>query len=301
LIFIDILNTFYNLLLQVAPWFVISLILTAVSVEFLPASTLSRLFKSGDGNDIPIAVSFAVLLPAMAAYKVLIAAYSRRGGIKWAPVLSFIAAGSGAGFAALSVTMMIGWELAAVRLVVALILGFVSAVVFAKYFEPRLAATAMDFEVESLLTRDFIEAQEENLDRKEKPKLIDIWNSLIRATRISVPWLILSLFMATLIKTIIPVSVIEVLLSGNLGIVWLSFLGIPFYFVGGAEIPIISILMQKGMGMGGAVVLMLAPPLVNAPVFIAMSRWLGYRAAAAFMIVCWLIIVVMGVAVSLSV
>jgi uncharacterized membrane protein YraQ (UPF0718 family) len=95
-------------------------------------------------------------------------------------------------------------------------------------------------------------------------------------------------------KVIAPGLVGQVLFGGNLSVVWMSLLGIPFYFVGGAEIPIAYVLLSEGMGAGGAITFMLAAPLINVPVFVMMSRWLGYRMAFAYMAICWLFIILIG-------
>jgi uncharacterized membrane protein YraQ (UPF0718 family) len=237
---------------------------------------------------------YTVFLPATPVYKIVIAALSRRNGSKWAPALTFIGAGAGAGFAAIVVTMILGWKLTLLRAGISLLFGLMLAVVLAKYLEHQLAATAMDFEVESLLIKDFVEAKEQNLDRVETPTIKDLWSGLVRISRIAIPWFVLSVFLATLMKVVVPDSVGQALFGGNFGVIWMSLLGIPFYFIGGAEIPIAYVLLSEGMGAGGAITFMLAAPLINVPVFVMMSRWLGYRMAAAYMIICWLFIILIG-------
>jgi uncharacterized membrane protein YraQ (UPF0718 family) len=281
-------------MLEVAPWLAISLVLTALSTEYLPANTLHRLFKTSKSHPVPVAMLYTVFLPATPVYKIVIAALSRRNGSKWAPALTFIGAGAGAGFAAVVVTMILGWKLTILRAGISLLFGLMLALVLAKYFEDQLATTGMDFEVESLLIKDFVEAKEQNLDRVETPTIKDLWSGLVRVSRIAIPWFVLSLFLATLLKVIAPDSVGQALFGGNFAVIWMSLLGIPFYFVGGAEIPIAYVLLSEGMGAGGAITFMLAAPLINVPVFVMMSRWLGYRMAAAYMIICWLFIVLIG-------
>ncbi|HCG98641.1 MAG TPA: hypothetical protein DE036_02210 [Actinobacteria bacterium] len=71
-------------------------------------------------------------------------------------------------------------------------------------------------------------------------------------------------------------------------------MGLPFYFVFGADVPIIFVLLKKGLGVGGAVALMLAAPVVNAPVLAMVGRWLGYRRALVFVALCWLVASAIG-------
>jgi uncharacterized membrane protein YraQ (UPF0718 family) len=63
-----------------------------------------------------------------------------------------------------------------------------------------------------------------------------------------------------------------------------SLSGIPFYFCSGAELPLVKELLAKGMGFGPAIAMMLAVPIVNIPTFGVVSKWLGPRAALAYLI-----------------
>jgi uncharacterized membrane protein YraQ (UPF0718 family) len=301
LIFVDILNTFYDLLLKTAPWLAVSLIVTALSIEFLPTGNLNSLIRTRKGYAVPVAIIYAIFFPASPAYKVLIASFARRGGSRWAPVLTFVGVGAGAGIASILVAMVVGWQLALTRIVAAALFGFALSIIAAKYFEPSLASTAMDFEVETLITHDFVEIKEDNINKEEPPTYYDMWNSLVRVCRITVPWFILSIFLATLVKIIVPNSLTQSLLGGNLEIMLAALAGLPFYFLGGAEIPLIYVLIEKGLGLGGAVVLMLGAPLINAPVYVTVSRWIGYRMAAIYLVLCWVLLVMLGLAVNYGV
>jgi uncharacterized membrane protein YraQ (UPF0718 family) len=298
LIFVDIVNTFYDLLLKTAPWLAVSLVATALSIEFLPTGNFNSLIRTRKGYAVPIAIIYAVFYPASPAYKVVIASFARRSGSRWAPVLTYVGAGAGAGISAVLVAMVVGWQLALTRIVAAVLFGFLLSIIAAKYFESSLAATAMDFEVETLITHDFVEITEDNLNKEEPPTYLDMWNSLVRVGKITVPWFILSIFLATLVKIIVPDSIIQSFVGGNLEIILAALAGLPFYFTGGAEIPLIYVLIEKGLGLGGAVVFMLGAPLINAPVYVTISRWIGYRMATIYLMLCWVLLVVIGIAVN---
>jgi uncharacterized membrane protein YraQ (UPF0718 family) len=87
---------------------------------------------------------------------------------------------------------------------------------------------------------------------------------------------------------------------GNFAPVFAALLGIPFYLVAGADVPLLAVFLRKGMDMGAAVSFMLAAPLINLPVLQLTGRWLGYRKAGVFLGICLLLVVAIGSALKLT-
>jgi len=71
---------------------------------------------------------------------------------------------------------------------------------------------------------------------------------------------------------------------------------VPFYFCSGAELPLVSELLGKGMGRGPALSMILAVPIVNVLTFGVVSRWIGPRASLAYMALCTAAATIIGVA-----
>ncbi|MDP2211148.1 MAG: permease [Candidatus Aquicultor sp.] len=295
MIFFDIITTFRNLTLDILPLVIISLVLAAVLAQYFSPRSLDRMIQSTPSRAVLASSFFGVFLPATTGCRVPMAAIARKSGAAWAPVLTFIAAGSAAGISTLIVTLLLGWQLAVLRIIVALLSALVLSLIITKFIEPRFAMAAMDCEVEPLFDNDFCEYCFEAED--EAPpvlRLSRVWRSLVRSTRVVVPWLALSLLLASLIEVVVSKETVTALLGGPLEAPKAALLGLPFYFVFGADVPIIYVLLKKGLSLGGAVALMLAAPVVNAPVLAMVGRWLGYRRALVFVALCWLVASAIG-------
>jgi hypothetical protein len=294
LIFIQILRTFYNYTLDILPFFAAAILIAAVALEYFPARTLDTLIKKNEKREVLISVFFGILFPATPASRVPMAALARRGGASWTPVLSFIGAGAGAGTATILMTVLVGWRIALLRLVMALLFALVLSLIITRFVEPRFAAAAMDAEVAPLCSREFCEIAAGELDGEDEPTIGGAWCNIVQLVRITAPWLFLSIAIATLINVLMPSSTVQGLFAGNLSAVKASLVGLPFYLAGGADIPLLLVFLDKGMTLGAAVSFMLAAPLINFPVIITMKRWLGYRKTIAFLAICWVVASLIG-------
>lgn len=295
MIFFDIITTFRDLTLDILPLVIIALALAAVLAQYFPPRSLDRLIQGTPSRAVLASSFFGVFLPATTGCRVPMAAIARRSGAPWAPVLTFIAAGSAAGVSTLIVTLLLGWQLAVLRIIVALLSALVLSLLITRFIEPRLAMAAMDSEVEPLFDNDFCEYCAED-DDETPPGLqfLRVWRSFARSARVVVPWLALSLLLASLIEVVVSKETVTALLNGPLEAPKAALLGLPFYFVFGADVPIIYVLLKKGLSLGGAVALMLAAPVVNAPVLAIVGRWLGYRRALVFLALCWSVAAAIG-------
>lgn len=295
MIFLQILRTFRHFSLDILPLFIIAFAVSVVALECFSARIFDKVLQKSNGKSTLSTVLFGALLPATPGYRIPMAAIARRAGMAWTPVLTFIGVGAGAGISTFIVTLTIGWDFLALRIVAALIFSFLLSIIIAKVLEPQFASTAMDSDIEPLFVRDFCEASTASIDKEDGViETVGLWRNGLSLARITLPWLFLSLLLATLIYVVVPREFVEELLGDRFSAFTASLLGIPFYFVGGMEVPIILSLMGKGMNLGAAVSIMIAAPVVNIPVFTAMARWLGYRKAFAFMAICWFIAASIG-------
>ncbi len=108
------------------------------------------------------------------------------------------------------------------------------------------------------------------------------------------PILIAGVFVAGIIKALLPQEVVEVWLGGNgLRATFIaSVFGALMYFSTLTEVPIIRALMDLGMGRGPALALLLAGPALSLPNMIVIARIMGIRKTGVY--VC--LVVVMATA-----
>ena len=118
-------------------------------------------------------------------------------------------------------------------------------------------------------------------DRKEiKHWLVETW----RFVKLIFPWLIGGVFLAGVIKAIIPADVItQAVGSNSLGSNAIaSVTGTLMYFATLTEVPIIKAFLELGMGNGPALALLLAGPALSLPSILVIRKIMGNKRAFAY-------------------
>jgi len=97
--------------------------------------------------------------------------------------------------------------------------------------------------------------------------------------------LVFAFVFSGLITVILPDRFFEFpMAQGFSGMLLMLFVGIPFYICATGSTPIVASLMLKGLSPGAAIVFLLAGPATNAGTVIALIRYLGKKAVAAYLI-----------------
>ncbi len=106
----------------------------------------------------------------------------------------------------------------------------------------------------------------------------------LRFVRLVVPWLLGGVFLAGVLKTLIPDSVIASAVGHNtiLANGAASVFGVFMYFATLTEVPIIRALMDMGMSKGPALSLLLAGPALSLPSILALNSIMGWKKTLAF-------------------
>ena len=97
--------------------------------------------------------------------------------------------------------------------------------------------------------------------------------------RLIVPWLLGGVFVAGIITTFVPESVVTSYVGGNslFASFIASFLGALMYFATLTEVPIIRAFLDLGMGKGPALALLLAGPALSLPNMLVLRSIIGTR------------------------
>ena len=98
-------------------------------------------------------------------------------------------------------------------------------------------------------------------------------------TRLIIPWLLGGVFVAGILKYLVPESfIVQYVGSNNLFSNFLaSFSGALMYFATLTEVPIIKAFLELGMGKGPALALLLAGPALSLPAMFTLSRIMGIK------------------------
>jgi len=103
-------------------------------------------------------------------------------------------------------------------------------------------------------------------------------------TLLILPWLLLGVFAAGIIKVILPPEVIQTWVGGNslMSNLIASVSGALMYFATLTEVPILKAFLDLGMGKGPALALLLAGPALSLPNMLVIRSIMGIRKALVY-------------------
>ena len=113
----------------------------------------------------------------------------------------------------------------------------------------------------------------------KKGELVLWMKETLHFVRLVLPWLLVGVFVAGILKVAIPESVVTQYVGGNslLANFIASFLGALMYFATLTEVPIIRAFMDLGMGKGPALSLLLAGPALSLPAMLVIRSIMGTK------------------------
>lgn len=116
--------------------------------------------------------------------------------------------------------------------------------------------------------------------------------------RLIIPWLLFGVFVAGMLKTLIPESLIRGLLGGDSirSNFIASVLGALMYFATLTEVPITRAFLDIGMGRGPALALLLAGPALSLPSMIVIIRIMGLKKGITYFALVIIIATLTGIA-----
>ena len=112
--------------------------------------------------------------------------------------------------------------------------------------------------------------------------MLETWNLVKKI----VPILLVGVFIAGVVKTLLPEHVVQQWVGGNS--IWNNLLASVFgslmYFSTLTEVPIVRALMDLGMGKGPALTLLLAGPSLSLPNMIVIGRVMGIKRTSVYVL-----------------
>jgi uncharacterized membrane protein YraQ (UPF0718 family) len=130
----------------------------------------------------------------------------------------------------------------------------------------------------------------------KKGEIIQWLKETLHFTRLIIPWLLLGVFIAGMLTYLIPQEWVVDYVGGNTisGNFIASIFGALMYFATLTEVPIIRAFMDLGMGKGPALALLLAGPSLSLPAMITLSRIMGIKKTATYVILVVIMATITG-------
>ncbi len=270
-----------------APLLIISLALAVAFDRFFPREKLRALFEADGLPGSLLASAASAILPPSAGGKIPLAARFGEMGGRLHPTISFAIAGSALSLPGIILTFALGWRISLLRIASAIILGAVAGSLLQKRLSKRLEI-AKPADWLSVCDPDYcdIRPEQEEWERTYPWKSFS-WQLVVNV-RIIMPWLALSLALAALLGSVIPRETFAALFGRWWSPLFAAGLGFPFFMVAGADVPLIQLLIAKGVSLGSTLPFMLGAPVVNFPVYALIKRWLGRAAAIDILVTAWI-------------
>ncbi len=240
--------------------------------------------------------------------------YRRGAGI--GPAVTFLFAGPAINVAALFLTgRVIGWELAAVRIVASISAAILIGMIMQRFFKERGEGDLVTSDESTpptpltvfflLLMLVFLILGGLDIQTVVKTPLLGVLGGIIvfmalfsfkrehtsswlaetwDFSKKILPYLLVGVFAAGIISSALPEDLVRALLGGNriTSVLFASVFGMFMYFATLTEVPVVSSLMSLGMGEGPALALLMAGNSLSLPSMIVITKLLGKKKAFTY-------------------
>src|SRR5258705_954438 len=270
--------------LEIIPLFVLAILVGALIEEFVSEGFIVRFLTGRNPVTMVLAALVGALIPLCTCGMVPLAVALRRRGGDVKHIFCFLTSGASVSIPVLLLTWhLIGWRWMVVRLAASVALV-------------RLTGYASPFSLRSASAQDEAPPEEFVVAPIRGSRFQSVWRRFRGQVWEYAPWVVVSLLLAALVDQLVPNHWIEVLYGQrtSVGSLIASLSGVPFYFCSGAELPLVKELLSKGMGVGPAIAMMLAVPIVNLPTLGVVGYWNGPRSAVIYLALIILISTLLG-------
>jgi uncharacterized membrane protein YraQ (UPF0718 family) len=271
----SIFRVFLEAAIEVVPFFLLAILLGALLEEFVSERTIGRFLTGRRPGTMLFASVTGALIPLCTCGMVPLAVSLRRRGSDLKHTFAFLTAGATVSVPVLLLTWKIlGAQWMGVRLLASVVFGLLVGYGSLVALRGLVASSPGPVEaIEPIRTRS-----------RGASVLRRFWGQM----KEYFPWVVASLALAAVIDGLVPRHWIHVLYGQKMvaGSLLASLSGLPFYFCSGAELPLVRELLEKGMGRGPGVAMLLAVPIVNILTFGVVARWLGARGALVYLALC---------------
>jgi len=280
----NLLNIFWNLVIESAPWLLIGFLLAGVIKQVIPSEWVqSQLAKPGFLSIVKGAFIGAPL-PLCSCGVIPTALAVRKAGASKGATASFLVATPETGVDSISFSYAIlGPVFALARPISALISAIVAGVL----------VNSMDGEdevaQESANAGHCCSSKQEQASSSPEISLGQKLMSAVqygygRMIEDTAKWLVIGLVGATVITAVVPQSFFLLWGDGLLAMLVMVLVGLPMYICATASTPVAASLLLAGISPGAALVFMLTGPATNIATMGVIKEQLGSKSLLAYLI-----------------
>lgn len=276
------LNSFWNLVIESAPWLLLGYFLAGVIKQLLPTSLVESQLSSPGIGSIVKAAFIGAPLPLCSCGVIPTALAVRKAGASKGATSAFLVATPETGVDSISFSYaMLGPVFAIARPIGALVSAIVAGVMVStldkgeSQIEPEPAKS-------SCCSGKQV-ATEVELSFGEK-LIASVQYGYGRMISDTAKWLIIGLVGAAVVTTFVPQSFFLQWGDGLLAMVVMVIVGLPMYICATASTPVAASLLFAGISPGAALVFMLTGPATNIATMGVIKEQLGTKSLIAYLI-----------------
>ncbi len=272
----ELLNSLLFMLNEMSPYILLGFFIAGVMHAFIPQRTFARHLSGSGWKAVVKSAMIGVPLPLCSCGVLPTAIAMRRNGASRAAATSFLVATPQTGVDSIAATWsLLGPAFAVVRPVAALFTAIFGGMAVGKADVEKDATVgacgvAADKERPASFAGKCVSAL--------KYGFVDLVSSIGG-------WLVAGLIIAAIITVYVPADFFAVLgRNPILSMIAVLVIAIPMYVCATGSIPIAMSLVLKGLSPGTALVLLMAGPAANFASFTLISREMGRKAAAIYLL-----------------
>ena len=299
---LSFIDNFWQLFVLSAPWLLVGLLVAAIMKAWIPMDWLQ---KQLGGDGVKPVVKGALLgapLPLCSCGVIPAAMQLRRGGAGKGATVAFLSATPETGVDSISVSyVLLGPVMAIVRPIAAIISAITSGLLVGKATEHDKQTTGSAPVKSCCASKTAANIAPEPVKssccatNKTAPSQISrpqkLWQQAKDGIQYSTGkllsdfylWLMIGLFFAALVQTLVPMDALAKYGSSIWTMLLMVLISVPMYVCATASTPIAAALMMMGISPGAALVFMQAGPATNIATISVVLKELGKRALAAYL------------------
>jgi len=286
--------SFLWLLLEVLPFFLVGVLTGALVQTYATERIATRLLGGTGIGALGRAVAAGAILPGCSCTTVPMArGLQGTGGVSLGTITAFILVSPLLSPTTVALTWgVLGWEMTAAR-ILASIAGALVLGLLVQRFEGWFRATPPTADTRAPASAC---CAADDCCEPGRPTLRGSLREILRET---IPYLVLGLFVAALLTTLLPDDAIPRLLgsaSGVAAFALAAIVGIPLYTCEGEEVPVTLGLVAVGLGPGPALTFLLGSVGTCIPTALMARGIIGDRALAFYLAYWFLFAIASGVA-----
>jgi len=271
----ELIHSLLFMLNEMSPYILLGFFIAGLMHAFIPQKTMAKHLSGTGWRSVFKSAMIGIPLPLCSCGVLPTAIAMRRGGASRAASASFLVSTPQTGVDSIAATWsLLGPAFAVIRPVAALATSMFCGVIVGKSEKENVGVVApvQSEQCESCVSIGY------RLLTALRYGFIDLVGSIGM-------WLVAGLIIAALITVYVPADFFSALgKTPILSMIAVLIVAVPMYVCATGSIPIAMSLMLKGLSPGTALVLLMAGPAANFASFTLISREMGRKAAAIYLV-----------------